>query len=512
MKKNKNKNKDFVVWAKKFFWALCLVVVLVIGLTILNAGFEFFWWFVLVLAGILVWFCVIYRDKIMSFVRGHKKTIRIIGLICLVLGVILRFSFLLIQDKVDIKDVLSDTGAHWYGAQQLLDTGGFDKEIGDYESIFPFLFTYTGSLAISMRIFGSNYLAVVVLNVVFDVIGAIGVYLLFKKWKKSKDAGLFAAVVWALNPLEIVFCGLPLAIVVVNVLFILTILSMYGIYCSLKDIKKLCFYAIMFGLVLAVGNAYRPFFVIFMIAMVIYLMLRVLKNKTLWKPGIICVLVASTMMIVGGALIRTIHSQFNSYYDGRKSQAGWNMYVGANYDTQGKWNSDDRDVFFGPVLIDEAGGDVNVGQSIAMKKAILRYGEIILRGRLISHFLNKTRVIFGDVRNAIYDIPYVFGISKVNGLYNLLQDIIMIFYLVVFGLFFVFVLMKTKCGSKNNNNDFSLLLVISFIGFFLAMLLVESMNRYSLPFITLMLVLAMGFVVDVVKTPRGLGVGRKNVL
>ena len=499
----KKKEKGFVAWVERFFWVLCFVIILAIGATILNAGFEFKWWIVLILAGIFVWLCIKNRKRIFSFVCNHKRMMRILGLIALILGVVLRFSFLLMQDRVNIKDTLSDTGVHWYGAQQLVDTGEFDKEIGDYESMFPYLFTYTGSLAMSMKVFGNSYLAVVVLNVLFDVIGGIGLYLLFKKWKKSRDAGLLAVVVWALNPLEIVFCGLPLAIVVVNVLFILAMLSMYGICSSLKNTKKLCFYAIMFGLVLTVGNAFRPFFVIFLIATVIYLILHALKDKVFWKSSITCILIVSVIMIAGGILIRTVHSRFNSYYDGRRSQAGWSVYVGANYETKGKWSSDDRDEFFGPVLIGEAGGDVNVGQSIAMKKAILRYGDIISHGRLISHFLNKVGVIFGDVRNSIYDVPTVFGISKMSGIYNLLQDFVTVFYLIIFGLFFVFVFTKTKYGCKEKDEEkYTLVLVISFIGFFLAMLLMESMNRYSLPFITLMMILALGLVVDRAKVSR----------
>lgn len=512
----REKGKCFVAWAKNFFWILGFVVVLIIAATILNAGFEFSWWFVLAIASLIIWLCIKCRKRMMSFACGHKKMMRIIGLLCLILGIVLRFSFLLLQDRMNIRDLLSDTGTHWYGAQQLVDMGEFGQEIGDYESLFPYLFTYTGSLALSMRVFGNSYLAVVILNVFFDIVGAIGLYLLFAKWKKSKDVGLFAVVVWALNPLEIVFCGLPLAIVVVNVLFILAMLGMYGICNSLKNIKKLCFYAVLFGLVLTIGNAYRPFFVIFIIAMVVYLMLRALKDKSVWVASFLCVLIASVIMVVGGVLIRSIHSRFNPYYDGRRSQAGWSTYVGANYETHGKWSSDDRDAFFGPILVEEAGGDVNVGQSIALKNAISRYGGIVSHGRLITHFLNKTRVIFGDVRNAIYDVHNVFGVSKTNGIYNLIQDLNMIFYLITFGLFFLSVFIRLKRRDEYDNggddNDYALVLVISFIGFFLAMLLMESMNRYSLPFITLMMVLAVGFVVDKVKTPRIVRCKMQNVL
>ena len=501
-----NQKKDFVTRSKSFFWILGFIVVLIIAATVLNAGFEISWWFVLAIASLIIWLCIKYRKRMMSFACAHKKMMRIIGLLCLVLGIVLRFSFLLLQDRMNIRDLLSDTGVHWYGAQQLVNMGEFDQEIGDYESLFPYLFTYTGSLALSMRIFGNSYFAVVVLNVFFDIVGTIGLYLLFAKWKKSKDVGLFAAAVWALNPLEIVFCGLPLAIVVVNVLFILAMFGMYGICSSLKNMKNLCFYAVLFGLVLAIGNAYRPFFVIFIIAMVIYLVLRALKDRSVWMASFLCVLTVSVIMIVGGVLIRSIHSRFNSYYDGRRSQAGWSIYVGANYETHGKWSSDDRDIFFGPILVEEANGDVDVGQSIAMKNAISRYGVIVSRGRLITHFLNKTRVIFGDVRNAIYDVHNVFGVSKMNGIYNLIQDLNTIFYLIIFGLFFLSVFVRFKRRDEYNNgsndNDYALVLVISFIGFFFAMLLMESMNRYSLPFITLMIVLAVGFVVDEVKTPR----------
>lgn len=503
-KSSKDRKNNFAVWIEKFFWVLCLIVVAVIVALVINKGLSFSSASILLISLVLISLCVRHSRKIFDYFREHKRFMYCVCAVLMFLGIALRLSFLFVQGDFHPRQTLSDTGVHWYGAQQLVDNGGFDKEVGDYETVYPYLFTYTGSLALSMNIFGKSFLAVIMLNLFFDLLAAFCLFILFWKWKKSKTAGLFAATIWLINPFEILFCGLTLAIVVVNALMILATLAMYLVYSNRDSTGKLIVYSLLLGCVIAVGNAYRPFFVIFGIALVVYYVIYLLSKRVVFRNSVFSVVATFLMIVLVGLLPSRIHQSVNPYYHGGKSQAGWSIFVGAHYETSGKWSSDDRDFFFGPVLIDQANGDANEAYSIIMKQAIKRYGKMILEGKLVEHFFNKTALTFGDVRNAYYDIPYAYNISKESYVYNLVQDWSLVFYYSVLGLFIVFLFENVKNFWFNKkilpNSGFNFVMVISFVGFFFAMLMVESMNRYSLPFIALMVVFAVGYLVDVFRT------------
>ena len=507
-KKDESKKRNFAVWVEKFFWVLCLAVVSTITILVVNKGLSLSSASILIISLALVGLCIKNRKKLFSYFLKHKKIMRCIGVILILLGITLRLAFLFAQGSYHPNQTLSDTGVHWYGAQQLVDNGQFDKEVGDYETVYPYLFSYTGSLAVLMGIFGKGFLSVIMLNLSFDLIAAFGLFILFWKWKKSKDAGLFAVVVWLINPFEILFCGLSLAIVIVNALMILATLATYLVYSNMGNTKRIILYSILLGLIIAIGNAYRPFFIIFGIALFVYYIICLLGKRLTFRNGVLSIAATFLTIVLVGLLPSKIHQSVNPYYHGEKSQAGWSIFVGAHYETSGKWSSDDRDFFFGPVLIDQAEGDVNKAYSIIIQHAIKRYGKIALDGKLITHFLNKTSLTFGDVRNSYYDIPYAYNISKESRIYNFAQDWSLIFYYLTLGLFFAFLFKGANKFLRNKKalpeNGFSLIMIIAFVGFFFAMLMVESMNRYSLPFIALMVVFAIEYLIEISRkdTPR----------
>ena len=85
-------------------------------------------------------------------------------IILIIIGFLLRFSFILFKNRFFISTHLSDTGVHWYGSNQLVKNGSFNKQIGEYEKLYPYLFSYTGTLALSMSLFGTEYVSVLLLN------------------------------------------------------------------------------------------------------------------------------------------------------------------------------------------------------------------------------------------------------------------------------------------------------------------------------------------------------------
>ena len=476
-----------------FLGALAIMLYFLVVLLILNGGLSFNYWASLIIFSVLLFLCIRYRKKILAFVKRHKIGVRAFMILLIVVGFLSRFAFLLFQGSFHIELTLSDTGVHWYGAQQIIESGGLDQEIGEYERLYPYLFSYTGVLSAFMSIFGKAYWSILLFNVICDVISCALLYILFYSWKKNKSVGLLAATLWAISPLQIVFCGLPLAIVVVNMLLVASVTMIYfSVYCRNKKIK-LTVFPLLAGCVIAVGNAFRPIFIVLLIAYLIYCFLYTLKQKSNLRG----LLISCAMMALGYLIASTVpgflHRQFNSYYHGEKGRVGWSVFVGANYETMGVWSSDDSRYFFGNVLGEQAGGDVDIASSMIFNEAIERYKEMLLNWQIVPHFMNKTSVLFADVKNSIHDLPRTFNFSKKNGLYMVLQDLILVYYYCVVCVIGWCIVSRIKRGRYGLLNDsFEKFLTIVVLGLFAASMLVEVMNRYILPFIVILLILAVG--------------------
>ena len=490
------KAKKLDKWALKFFSILGLIVYCLIIISVLNRGLGFNYLLVFIILAILLFLAFKKRKNISKFYKKHLRATRILLIILLIFGLMARFSFVFVQSNFDIRDTLSDTGVHWYGAQQIIDDGKVDQEVGEYENIFPYLSSYTATLAASMSVFGKGYNAIVFSNVMFDLISCLCLYVLFSIWKEKKDIGLFAATVWAVNPLQVVFCGMPLAIVVVNTVVIISILCVFLILRYKDNWLKLCLSSGLLGTFLAIGNAYRPIFIVFLLVFFVFWLMTVLANKKEMKYAAMSCLIAIAGYLVVGVVPGILYSRINPYYSGSKSQAGWSFYVGANYETNGKWSSDDRDVFFGPVLVEQAEGDIVKANTIILLKGGKRYLETLSRGQFLSHFLNKTGVLFGDVNNSIYDLPYIFNFSKQSEKYKIIQDFVMGFYSILLGSLGYFIIGRVRKKEWLKQNTMMLFLVILISALFFASLLVEVMNRYSLPLITILIIIVLGLAFD----------------
>lgn len=470
------------------------IILLLICANILNIGFSFSSVLFLVLLVGVIWVIVRKKRRIFLYFRTHKKVLWIICGVLIVLSVVARLMFLFIGDRINIGDVLSDTGVHWYGAQEIVENGVVGSEVGEYENIYPYLASYTTILSLAMNMFGKSVAAIIVSNLIFDVISCVALYLIFSNWKKSKYKGLLAATLWAINPLEIIFCSMPLAIVLVNMLMIVSIALVY-FYFKLEK-RKILFYVLAFavGALLAIGNAFRPIFIVALIAVLLYSVALVLKGEKGTKPVVLGAIIMCVAYFIVGLLPSMTHARINPYYNGDRSSAAWSLYVGANYKTEGKWNSDDRDEFFGSVLEGQAKGDIKLAQTLIMKKGLARYKEMIFRWQVVPHFINKIGVLFGDVQNSIYDLPYVYNFSSENGFYKILQDIILVYYYGLIGVL-IYCLISKKRGAKLilvKEMDFCLFLMILFVGLVVASLLVEVMNRYSLPLIVVFYIMTLG--------------------
>ena len=501
-KKKPQKNvANFMIY---FFFGLWTLVMLLIISVNLNAGFgfsSFIIGFLYVLTVIIVY---AYRKKILDFLQRHQKLVILSCVLMIIAGVLLRLGLMFLESRFGIEDALTDTGVHWAGATQLVESGELNEEVGGYEKLFPYLTSYTGVLGLAMKIFGVSYKSVVIINTFYDVLAMVGLFLLFWLWKKNKKAGLIAAAVWAINPLQIIFCSMPMAIVATNTMVILAILLIYLLYkYGNKNLWLGLGLALLCGVSLAVGNIFRPIFVVFLIALIVFELYFVFRKKRrLLYTALECVVAILGYVSISFVWTNIIPS-INPYYAKTSNDVGWSFYVGANYEENGKWSSEDSKIFFDEVL-PSVGGDVTVAQDEIFSRGGERYFEMMANGRLLNHMFNKSSVLFADVDNSIYDFRYDFHIkdgTKAMLCYRVIQNIILLFYfsLVLVTGYFIYWIYKNKIDKYFDNNRMMLYIIITFVGLFAASMLVEVMNRYSLPFITLLTIIAVNALWDMKK-------------
>ena len=84
------------------------------------------------------------RRSLFSFVKENYRICLVVGI---VIGVIVRALPLLLNWTYSCLNDLSDTGVHYYGAQELV-AGGLEGKIINYEKMFPYLYPSELLLAI----------------------------------------------------------------------------------------------------------------------------------------------------------------------------------------------------------------------------------------------------------------------------------------------------------------------------------------------------------------------------
>lgn len=486
------------------FVGLWSIILLLIAAVILNDGLGFSSLIISFCFLLLVGAIIVLRNKIWNFIKRHQRVAMVICALAIIVGVLLRLSFVLVGDQFSVKSTLTDTGVHWGGATMLVEDGQLDETIGVYENFFPYLTSYTSLLGMMMKIFGVGYNTVVISNTVFDIIAMIIIFVLFLLWKKDKRAGLLAAAVWAINPLQIIFCSVPMAIVITNTLLLLVILLVYLLYNHDMKRKWLnLIVALICGIVLAIGNVFRPIFAVFLIAIIVtYLVLVLKKNIRIWSCAVGCAVLLMGYFLTG-IMLQNIFSSVNPYFVKSDNNVGWSVFVGANYERSGRWSADDSNIFFGEVL-ESVNGDTAEAQDKILKMGFYRYHDLLLRGRLLDHTINKAAVLFSDVENSIGDFRDDFRVEEKPGAavpYQIVQNLILIFYLslvIVVGCFTVW-MYRNGIMKYYERNKFILYLLVVFIGLFAVSLLVEVMNRYCLPFVALLIILTVNAVWDMGK-------------
>ncbi len=504
----KDKKSDFTasrLWTLRF---VCIVLTIgaVFSSWILflraNSGLELnlpkylvLGFLLLILVGV---FYVLYKRKQATWL-ANKWFLTTLVVASVALGILVRLLFLKFSNAYSPLGFGSDTGIHWYTGQEILQTGKISSfDAGTYEANFPYLTTYTGMVALSMNIFGVTYAAILIPNVLCDLLVAGIVYYLLLKWK-GRQTATWGVVLALLNPLSVFFCVEGLALSYTNLFVALVFLGVYFLWHFLKQRQYWRYFlaAFVVGLCLSLGNAFRSLFIVFLLAIIILLMTDFAtcpKARRFFVrfSGIAVILLT---FMVCNFVIDMVHHQLNPYYQDKHGSLGWSFFVGANYQSSGRWSEQDWDLLspkiYGEksekdgveIVLSEPWSPTEINSSF-MQAGLQRYQEMSVLN-LLFHLVNKTEILFcrNEItlfRNLEEQFTNVFGVEE----WYLLANDMGIWMLNIFAvLVFVFCWQMAKNGWKHEIDYFGYFIVLCFCGLFASSLLVEVMSRYISVFV-----------------------------
>ncbi len=428
-----------------------------------------------------------------------SKLLRYILLFACIVGVLARLSFLLIGGRYNPTARLGDTGANWYFSQEIVNGDTISPYEGIYMAFYPHLLSYSGLLAGFMQIFGTNTSAIIFSNLLFDVISVIALYYLLKRWQNRQVASI-AAVFWLLNPLEILYCSVGMSIVVTNMMLILALLNMYLLLNSIKarNWPTTIVYTLTLGVALGVGNAFRPFFIVFIIAFALMALLQVMQlGRKYLLPNLVSLFLMTIVCFAGAGFVDLFHQALNPYHVPGGVGVGWNFFVGANYDSHGRWNAEDynywRSLAYGKDFymtsewneseisqIPASEIHVDAIQDELLQQGIDRYLSMNPYA-LFVHFIKKSVILFSeDTATITWPFYEAYQVDGENPAYHSIHTagVILIVFCLGFAIYYFF---KIITNRKKPFDSYLLFVSLSFCGLVAISLLSEVMRRYSMP-------------------------------
>lgn len=422
------------------------------------------------------------------FVRRHSNPLdsQLLLFLGLLSGValLIRFSFMLLEISP-----LSDAGTFFGAATTFMHESNFGIYT-NYISNFPYLFPYDYLLGMVSKITSNVQIAFIMLNTFLDISSAFLLYILVKKIAGSRYAGALAVTLWLINPINIFFSVIPLPVTAVNTFIILTMLVLYYVTVNYDNFKKLIPLSVLAGLILCVSNSFRPIFPVFIIALVLYQLIILLKNfnKRQCLSMFLSTIVIVSIFIIGtGVFYRLVSSEIKLPVNA--NSGGWSIYVGSNINSWGQWNEEDAS-YFSEIISRESSYDR--AHEIIKEKGIERYKTYDISS-LFSLFVKKILVLAGDQMHAASSLDS-YPAYNINGSQlKFLVQLSSAFFMFILTICSMLYLLSTLKGQLPSNSYYTFI-IITMLGLFAASLLVEVSNRYFSIFMPFLTILTASFV------------------
>ena len=159
--------------------AILLVTVFILSV---SSGLKFP--LLAIIIGVLALYLFRYKHCALRLAKRLLSN-KAVLVVVIIISLLARLAPLILNFEYQCKNDLSDTGVHYFGAQELVNGGGLDAKIANYEKTFPYLYPYTLFLSASNRILGNINTSVVLSNIILDSISCFFIYLLLNKLHPS---------------------------------------------------------------------------------------------------------------------------------------------------------------------------------------------------------------------------------------------------------------------------------------------------------------------------------------
>ncbi|WP_000764925.1 glycosyltransferase family 39 protein [Bacillus paramobilis] len=370
---------------------------------------------------------------------------------------------------------LVDYATFYYTAEALSENFVIDNR---YIALFPHIFGYASFLSIFMKIFGSSYMIPPILNVILTTISMGLIYAISRKIGGVKTA-ITASVLWIALPSQTIYnmfaMSEPLYCTVLLLIWLIMIMTHEKI--ANINIKRLLVYSVLIAALLAFMNMVRPIAAVPIIALLIWFFIIDTKhvgNKKIWLNKITYV----GVIVVGYLIFSSAINQYITVRLGEEiaSTPGYNIYVGFNEESSGKWNRPDAELLFH--YSNKPGWNANDAQQKMLEEAKERIKNDNID--FVKLFSNKFFELLGEDSAAVsYADPALDHIVR---------------YTVASNMFYYFLIVTSLVGVlvaiKNKNKSSLFIICLYAIGLIMAQLLVEVASRYHYSATISMIILA----------------------
>lgn len=253
-----------------------------------------------------------------------------------------------------------------------------------YYGIFPHALNYSIFLSIFYKLFGSLYILPPALNLFFGVI-EMGLVIGVAEMCAGPRFGLIVGIVTLLNPSIIIFTlfagGEP----------IYDSLIMGALFCFIKSNREKCRMTIAWllgaGALCGLADFFRPTGIIFILAVIINLIIFDKKSFRLRLTAAFTIVVVFVVIIFMLGIITSAISGYKKPSLG----FGWNLFVGGNQESNGRWNAKDAAIF--KEIIKKYNDPLKI-QTYFAYKGIERYNK--MHESIFKHLANKLNVWFDE--------------------------------------------------------------------------------------------------------------------
>ncbi len=370
---------------------------------------------------------------------------------------------------------LVDYATFYYTAEALSENFVIDNR---YIALFPHIFGYASFLSIFMKIFGSSYMIPPILNVILTTISMGLIYAISRTIGGIKTA-ITASVLWIALPSQTIYnmfaMSEPLYCTVLLLIWLIMIMTHEKI--ANINIKRLLVYSVLIAALLAFMNMVRPIAAVPIIALLIWFFIidtKHIGNKKIWLNKITYV----GVIVVGYLIFSSAINQYITVRLGEEiaSTPGYNIYVGFNEESSGKWNRSDAELLFH--YSNKPGWNANDAQLKMLEEAKERIKNDNID--FVKLFSNKFFELLGEDSAAVsYADPALDHTVR---------------YTVASNMFYYFLIVTSLVGVlvaiKNKNKSSLFIICLYAIGLTMAQLLVEVASRYHYSATISMIILA----------------------